>query len=108
MLLGLAVSRDDFKDVNLSQNVETLTNLTNSQYINYKMFGNIFVKIFKFLRILYSFYKIWAILKLKYIYSINLGKNIFRKNGNWQLFFGEKHGKLSHTRNLSPKIIYGC
>jgi hypothetical protein len=41
------------------------------------MFGDIFVKIFKFLRILYSLYKILAIFKVKKIYSIEFGQIIF-------------------------------
>jgi hypothetical protein len=57
--------RDDFKYGNLFSNVETLVNLNNPSYANYKMFGDIFVKIFKFLRILYSLYKILAIFKVK-------------------------------------------
>jgi hypothetical protein len=60
------------------------------------MFGDIFVKIFKFLRILYSFYKIWAISQVKKNYSIKFGRIIFRKNGNWRIFFGKKHGKIAH------------
>jgi hypothetical protein len=42
------------------------------------MFGDIFVKIFKFLRILYSFYKILAIFKEKYFYPIEFGRIIFK------------------------------
>jgi hypothetical protein len=65
-LLGWKDStRDNFKDGNLSQNVESLAKLTSPQYANYKMLGDIFVKIFKFLKILYTFYKIWAIFKVK-------------------------------------------
>jgi hypothetical protein len=57
--------RDNFKDGNLSQNVETLADITSPYYVNYKMVGDIFVKVFKFLRIFYIFYKIWAIFKVK-------------------------------------------
>jgi hypothetical protein len=39
--------RDNFNHENLSQNVETLANLTSRSYANYKMFEDIFVKIFK-------------------------------------------------------------
>jgi hypothetical protein len=42
------------------------------------MFGDIFVKIFKFLRILYSLYKILAIFKVKKNYPIEFGRIIFR------------------------------
>jgi hypothetical protein len=42
------------------------------------MFGDIFVKIFKFLRILYSFYKILAIFKVKSFYPIEFGRIIFK------------------------------
>jgi hypothetical protein len=40
-------------------------NLSNPSYANYKMFWDIFVKIFKFIRILYILYKILANLKVK-------------------------------------------
>jgi hypothetical protein len=46
-------SKVDFKDENLYENVET-ANLNIC-----KMFGNSLVKIFKFLKTLYSFYKFW-------------------------------------------------
>jgi hypothetical protein len=42
------------------------------------MFGDIFVKLFKFLRILYSLYKILAIFKTKYFFPIEFGRIIFR------------------------------
>jgi hypothetical protein len=42
------------------------------------MFGDIFVKIFKFLRILYSLYKILVIFKVKQFYPIEFGQIIFR------------------------------
>jgi hypothetical protein len=42
-----------------------MVNITNPSYANYKMFDDTFVKIFKFLRVLYSFYKILAIFKVK-------------------------------------------
>jgi hypothetical protein len=70
------------------------------------MFGARFVKIFKFLRILYSFYKFLAIFKVKKNYFMEFGRIVFSKNGNWRIFFGENHGKLAHLRNLAPKIIY--
>jgi hypothetical protein len=71
----------------------------------HKMFGDIFVKIFKFPRILYSFYKILAIFRVKYFYPIKFGRIILGKNGNWGIFFGKKHGKLAHGKNLAPKIF---
>jgi hypothetical protein len=37
-------SKDDFKDGNLFLNVETLANLTNPSYGNYKCLANIFCK----------------------------------------------------------------
>jgi hypothetical protein len=37
---------------------------------------------------------------------MEFGRIIFRKNGNWRIFFGKNHGKLAHLRNLAPKIIY--
>jgi hypothetical protein len=42
------------------------------------MFGDIFLKIFKFLSILYSFYKILAIVKVKYFYPIEFGRIILK------------------------------
>jgi hypothetical protein len=42
------------------------------------MFGDIFVKIFKFLRILYSLYNCFAIFKVKLFYPIEFGQIIFR------------------------------
>ena len=57
--------RDDFKDGNLFSNVETLANLTNPSYFNYKMYDDISIKIFKFLRILYSLYEFLPIFKVK-------------------------------------------
>jgi hypothetical protein len=47
------------------------------------MFGDIFVKIFKFLRILYRFYKTLAIFKVKQFYSMEFGGIIFSKK--WKL-----------------------
>jgi hypothetical protein len=38
---------------------------------------------------------------------MEFGRIVFRKNGNWQIFFGKNHGKLAHLKNLAPKIIYG-
>jgi hypothetical protein len=46
------------------------------------MFGDIFIKIFKFLRILYSFYKSLAIFKVKSFYPIEFGQIIFRIENN--------------------------
>jgi hypothetical protein len=66
------------------------------------MFGDIFVKIFKFLRILSSLYKILVILKVKFFYPIEFGRIIFRIANH---FLGENLGKLAHERNLAPKII---
>jgi len=43
------------------------------------MFGDIFVKIFKILRILYGFYKILAIFGVKQFYHIEFGRIGFRK-----------------------------
>jgi hypothetical protein len=44
---------------------------------------------------------------------MEFGRIIFRKNGNWRIFFGKNHGKfgknhgkLAHCKNLAPKIIY--
>jgi hypothetical protein len=42
------------------------------------MIGDIFVKIFKFLRILYGFYKFLAIFKVKYFYPIEFERIIFK------------------------------
>jgi hypothetical protein len=42
------------------------------------MFGDIFVKIFKFLRILYIFYQNLVIFKVKYFYPIKFGQIIFK------------------------------
>jgi hypothetical protein len=42
------------------------------------MFGDIFVKIFKFLRMLYSFYKILAIFMVKSFYPIEFGRIILK------------------------------
>jgi hypothetical protein len=42
------------------------------------MFGDIFVKIFKFISILYSSYKILAIFKVKKFYPIEFGQIIFK------------------------------
>jgi hypothetical protein len=72
-LISTNDTRDDFKDGNLLENVETLVNLTNPSYANNKMFGDIFVKIFNFLRILYSLYKLLAIFKVKSFYPIEFG-----------------------------------
>jgi hypothetical protein len=36
-----------------------------------------------------------------------LGKSILEKMEIDESFFGKNHGKLTHLRNLSPKIIYG-
>jgi hypothetical protein len=59
------------------------------------MFGDIFIKKLKFLRILYNFYQIWVIFKVILFYSIEFGRIIFRKNGNWQIMFREKENKIS-------------
>jgi hypothetical protein len=50
------------------------------------MFGDLFVKIFKFLRILYSFYEILAIFKEKYFCPIEFGRTILRMAN---LFWGK-------------------
>jgi len=42
------------------------------------MIGDIFVKILKFLRILYSFYKILAIFKVKLFYPIEFWRIIIK------------------------------
>jgi hypothetical protein len=36
-----------------------------------------------------------------------LGESFLEKMEINESFFGEKHGKLAHLRNLAPKIIYG-
>jgi len=46
-------SRENFKDEILFGSLKTLTNLTNPQYANYKMFIDLFVKLLKFIMILY-------------------------------------------------------
>jgi hypothetical protein len=32
--------------------------------------------------------------------------NVFKKNGNWLIFFWETPEKLAHLEILTPKIIY--
>jgi hypothetical protein len=36
-----------------------------------------------------------------------LGESFLEKMEIGESFFGKNHGKLSHLRNLAPKIIYG-
>jgi hypothetical protein len=36
-----------------------------------------------------------------------LGKSILEKMEIGKIVFGKNHGKLTHLRNLAPKIIYG-
>ena len=67
------------------------------------MFRDIFVKIFKFLRILYSLYKILAAKLILW----NLDKSFLEKMEISESFFGKNHEKLAHLRNLAPKTIYG-
>jgi hypothetical protein len=61
--------------------------LIRDNFQNSRMFGNNFVKVFKFITILYSFYKIWVISELKQNCSIKFGRIVFRKNGNWKIIF---------------------
>jgi hypothetical protein len=53
------------------------------------MFGARFVKIFKFLRILYSFYKFLAIFKVKKIILWNLGELFLVKMEIGESFLGK-------------------
>ena len=57
--------------------------LIRDNFQNSRMFGNNFVKVFKFITILYSFYKIWVISELKQNCSIKFGQIVFRKK--WKL-----------------------
>ena len=56
-------------------------NITNSEISNHKKVWRDFVKIFNFLRILYSFCTILAIFRVKKL-SLEFGKFNFGKNGN--------------------------
>jgi hypothetical protein len=60
------------------------------------MFGDSFVKIFKFLRILYSFYKSFNDFKVKIIILWNLGKSFLEKMEIGKHIFGKIHEKLAH------------
>jgi hypothetical protein len=37
---------------------------------------------------------------------MDLGKLFLEKMAIGESFFGKRHGKLAHLRNLAPKIIY--
>ena len=69
------------------------------------MLGDIFLKSFRFIRILYSFWIILEIFRVIFFILWNLG-NQFRKK--WKLmkcFFGNKGKKLAHGLDFSTKIF---
>jgi hypothetical protein len=84
-----------------------LANLTNPSYANYTMFGDFFVKIFKFLRILYSVYKILVISKVKSFYPIEFWRIIFRI---MKMFLGKtlEHYPMSEIKPLKSSMVRGC
>ena len=56
--------------------------------------------------ILYSFGNNLVIVRVKKNYPIKIECNKASKNANWQIFFGKKHGKISHGKNFTPKIFH--
>jgi hypothetical protein len=64
------------------------------------MFGDIFVKIFKFIRILYILYKILAIFKVKYFFPIEFGRIVSRITNR---FFGKTMENYSMRKNWPLK-----
>jgi hypothetical protein len=70
------------------------------------MFGDSFVKIFKFLRIYILSIKFWRYLRKNNFIMLYLGELFLEKMEISKSFFGKNHGKLAHLRNLAAKIIY--
>ena len=63
------------------------------------MFGDIIVKIFIFIRILYIFWTNFMMFRIKNIILWNLDQS-FKKEGNLQVFSWKKPKKLSHLLNF--------
>ena len=71
-----------------------------------KIFGDIFLKIFQILRIVYSLYNNLAIFRMIKFYPIKLlGKAQLQKGKMVNLFFEKRHGKIAHVINFTPKIF---
>ena len=60
------------------------------------MFGDVFKNIFKFIRVLYSFWTTMMIFRVKFLILWNLGETYWKKMENDKYCFGKKPQKLSH------------